>query len=793
MPPRRSQLTNLLLLVCMALPLLGQVQEHPRKIFLQLSAEAYENRMRSNDPNELGVAVVDDILFTRGVEVVKNAFPILKAADRDPYGLERIFVIEFADDQILSTLNSELSNLEQVEYSESIWLRELYDTQFVPNDTYFGQSWHHATVESEAAWDIQTGADSIVIAIVDTGVDLDHPDLEDNLWTNPDEIPDNGVDDDNNGFVDDFYGWDFSGSDNDVNHDWGWHIWNAEDHGTHCAGIAAAVTNNGIGVAGMAFQSKIMGVKIFPDAWDNVTAPAITYAADMGAQVQSNSWGGGGSSNTIQNAILYARDVQDCVVLFAAGNDGSSSPHYPGANSGTVCVGATNSGDNRASFSNYGTWVDVCAPGTGIWSATDPDNPSHNSYYQAWDGTSMATPLAAGIAALIRSQFPNMDVPAVEARLIDGDDVGNLQMGLRVNALKALSAFSIDHMPLANSADTLNNYIVTAEIFAGDITGLEVNLHYALSGSGFTSTAMTNSIENLWVGELPAQSPGTILEYYIEVSDGEGNTMVHPATAPEVAHFFLVGTPSYFTNLHADYAENESGWTLGLPDDDASAGIWVREDPIGTTVSGNQLQSEDDHTPSGTMCYLTGNAPFSGSNYGEEDVDSGVTTLVSPVYSVPTNAFAVVSYWRWYTNDLGDNPGSDIWQVEIGDGNGNWQNLEYTSASDNSWIQKQFLVRNYFPTATAFQFRFRASDEGNGSLVEAAIDDFSIFVGGEPPFIVGDTNLDGLLNVQDVILLVSHILGNETLQGEGALAADHNQDGVVNVQDLVTLVAVIIG
>ncbi len=778
--------------------LLGQEQaaEHPRKMFVKLTESAELNRDLTS--GLLGLVNLDAILLNQSASSAMKAFPDLKRAGEDPYGLNRVYVVEFDRDQNVSTLSRALSDIGDIEYAEPIYLRELYETEFIPNDPYYSSSWHHSTIESAAAWDIETGSDSIIVAIIDTGVDTDHPDLVDNLWINANEIEGNGLDDDGNGVADDYYGYDFSGSesntndDPNINHDWGWHPWNAEDHGTHCAGIAAAVTDNGAGVAGMSHHSLIMGVKIFPNAWDDVCADAIIYAADNGAQILSNSWGGGGNSSTIQDAILYARNVQDAVVLFASGNDGSSTAHYPGANSGTVCVGATNVSDGRASFSNYGSWVDMCAPGTGIWSCTDPDNPAHNSNYQAWDGTSMATPLAAGVGALIRAHFPGIDAAATEERLLDGDYVGNLQMGNRVNAFKALTAFQISHDPMENTIDQANDYEIQATIFSGEPDGLTVDLYYALSGSAYTHVGMTNTDGDDWLGFIPAQPGGTVVEYYIHAHDSEGNEVYHPVSAPDLPFFFLVGGMGHFTTLAYDDAEEDLGWSLGIAGDAAESGVWERVDPIGTYEDGVPVQPEDDHSDPGTLCFVTGNAPFDGDNSGENDVDYGPTTLESPVFNIPGGTFPVLSYWRWFTNDLGFNPGSDPWRVQIKNGSSDWLDLEFTIEAANYWQEKQFVLKRYFENPTQIQLRFIAHDQDLGSLVEAAVDDVRIFVAGGSGIMPGDVNFDAVLNIQDIILLVAHILGESVLTGDAALAADHNLDGQTNVQDLVTLVSVIL-
>ncbi len=172
-----------------------------------------------------------------------------------------------------------------------------------------------------------------------------------------------------------------------------------------------------------------------------------------------------------------------------------------------------------------------------------------------------------------------------------------------------------------------------------------------------------------------------------------------------------------------DDFEIDRGWTVGAPGDDASTGIWTRVDPIGTEYNGYQIQTEDDHTPApGTMCFVTGQGSVGGS-VGENDVDGGTTTLLSPVFDLAGATEASLSYWRWYTEDKGTNAGDDFWNVDVTSNGITWVSLEHTNVSEEAWVQKSFELADFITLSGNVQLRFIASDEGANSLMEAAVDD----------------------------------------------------------------------
>jgi large repetitive protein len=282
----------------------------------------------------------------------------------------------------------------------------------VPNDALYAQLWGMAKINAPAAWDVSTGSPNVVVGDIDTGIDYTHPDLGANVWTNPGEIAGNGIDDDHNGYVDDIHGWDWVSNDNDPMDDHG--------HGTHTSGTVGALGNNGAGVAGVNWNVRIAGLKFLNAQGSGSTSNAIKalqYAVDKGMKVTNNSWGGGGYSQGLADAITAAGTAGDLFVA-AAGNNSSNNDtlaSYPASYSmdNIIAVAATTSADGLASFSNYGaTSVDLGAPGSGILS-TLPGNT-----YASWSGTSMATPHVTGAAALLWAVHPSWTYGQVRDRIL---------------------------------------------------------------------------------------------------------------------------------------------------------------------------------------------------------------------------------------------------------------------------------------------------------------------------------------------------------------------------------------
>ncbi len=310
------------------------------------------------------------------------------------------------------------------ENSTSIDNKNLLGT---PNDPRYNEQWHYKNtgqspnavvgmdISLVEAWEIETGDAEVVVAIEDTGFDVNHPDLKGNVWVNNGEIPGNGIDDDNNGYIDDIHGYNFADDTGVIA---------AGSHGTHVAGTVAAETNNGVGVAGVAGGSgsgdgvKLMATPIF-GLDKKGSAEAFIYAADNGAVISQNSWGYGVITATINAADKAAIDyfianaggenapVKGGVVIFAAGNNGVEGNFYPGRYDPILSVASIANSGKKASYSNYGTWIDISAPGgdqttSGVTAGVLSTIPGGYGYKQ---GTSMACPHAAGVAALVASKF----------------------------------------------------------------------------------------------------------------------------------------------------------------------------------------------------------------------------------------------------------------------------------------------------------------------------------------------------------------------------------------------------
>ncbi len=511
----------------------------------------------------------------------------------------------------------------KVEYIEPDYIVEALE---VPDDPMFDQLWGllntgqtggtpDADIDADDAWNVGTGTHDVLVGVVDTGVDYNHTDLAANTWTNPGEIAGNGVDDDGNGFIDDIKGWDFYNDDNDPIDDNG--------HGSHCSGTIGAVGNNGIGVAGVNWSVKIAGIKFLSSGGSGYTSDAIdaiNYGVTIGCKVLSNSWGGGGYSAAMEDAI---QDAYDAGILFAAAAGNSStntdlSPHYPSSYDvgNVVSVAATDHNDELASFSNYGlTSVDLGAPGVNILS-TLPGNS-----YGELSGTSMATPHVAGVAALIWSLYPGMTVDLVKTRLLTMADpvpdlAGRCVTGARLNAFMSIAepdSTPPDAITDLAAFDPGSNTMSLSWTATGDDGSVGTASYYDVR---YSTSAITEA--NFYsadrAGNEPDPQPSGSLEE-MEVGGLDFSTTYYFA----VKAFDEFGNASPISNL-------AMGTTLGAPDIAASPtsfteSLLTGETSVQTLTLSNEAEGTLDFSIPGVQFVFSASAPGDYLELGKGEVD----------------------------------------------------------------------------------------------------------------------------------------------------------------------------
>jgi parallel beta-helix repeat protein len=396
---------------------------HPKEIIIKFKEETdISTSISSKNYVSTGILSIDALNEKYGVSSVEKIFE-----DFSITGLSSIYKFIFSNEVNIYHIIKKYSNDPSVQYAETNYIFQRNkiisndpimklekielskidpsDPFLIPNDELFNQQWalnqlNDCDIDAPEAWYIETGSSDITIAIIDTGVDYNHVDLSDNIWNNIDEISNNGIDDDNNGFIDDTIGWDFVNNDNDPMDDNG--------YGTRCSGVAAAVTNNSIGIAGVSWNSQIMPIKGLDKDGEgflyNLTK-AIIYAVDNGADIICMGWGAYYYSKFLYNAISYAYD-NGVVLVASAGYDNRDYEAIPASYNQVIAVAATNDTDKRADSSNYGDWIDIAAPGVNILSTDRGNN------YRKKSGTSYSCSYVSGLAALLLSKHKQCLYPA---------------------------------------------------------------------------------------------------------------------------------------------------------------------------------------------------------------------------------------------------------------------------------------------------------------------------------------------------------------------------------------------
>ena len=490
---------------------------------------------------------------------------VLERLKRAPAGakipdLDRIYKIELdrgSGESLQEALEAYRDN-PNVEYAE---LNYIVSADSTPNDPLYPDQWSLSRIDAPLAWDIYTGSSQTIVAVVDTGVDYNHRDLRDNMWVNEAELDGVvGVDDDGNGYLDDIHGYNFVYNDSYPMDDYG--------HGTHCCGIIAAEGDNGLDIAGVCWNARIMALKFmgsFGEGSISDAALAFYYAVANGADVISNSWSTRDESKLLEDVIDYAHS-QGVIVVASAGNDGSDVAQYPAAYRNVISVAATDSNDVRWPHSNHGDWVDIAAPGVHVLSlrakGTSAGTPydEHTTYLS---GTSTACPHIAGACALLLSANPLMrpdQLCSILTRTADPIESGTCLSNGRVNLSEAMHAvvpsrgyIQFDHDHYADSS-TVGMLLADGDLkgkggqeativtSGGDLEKVLLSERTPAFGV-YTGTIPTGSGEpNTQDGTIQVASDEVITVIYFDADDGTGNpgaamdTAVTDCEVPTLLH-----------------------------------------------------------------------------------------------------------------------------------------------------------------------------------------------------------------------------------------------------------------
>lgn len=501
-----------------------------------------------------------------------------------------------------------------------------------------------ADISAPAAWELTTG-DDVIIAVIDTGVDYTHSDLAANMWINHGEIPGNKIDDDGNGFVDDVYGYDFFDDDGDP--------MDTHGHGTHVAGTIAAVGDNGVGVTGVNWSARIMALRFIGPygGWTSDAVRALNYAVANGATISNNSWGGGGYSTALRQAIENA-GAAGHIFVAAAGNNGRNTdnhPHYPSAYNldNIVSVAATDHRDRLASFSNYGVVsVDLSAPGVSILS-TMPANS-----YNYLSGTSMAAPHVAGVLGLMHAYQPALSGAELIDALLDNVDpvpalAGKTMTGGRLNAHAAL--LGISRPPVPQLQTPVNGAVgqrrlpqlAWTPLLRVDGYTLEVALDAGFNQMVY-ETAVADTAHTL---PIPLTS---MTQYFWRVTahNGYGSTPSPVFTFTTHLDVDMDGVNDF---VEANAPNNGDGNNDGIPDNqqphvasllnkDGSGYVTVAA-PYGVTLENVRITDALETAPPPGVSLAQGSLRFN-----VRDVTPGTAVTVTIILH---NADSPASYWKY--------------------------------------------------------------------------------------------------------------------------------------------------
>lgn len=671
------------------------------------------NLDKDHVPGELIVKFKDGMKMTSA----KQTLVAFGATKKTEFRSRGAMVIRFAKnlngDDLLAVAK-QLNARPDVEYVEANTILRV--NARYPNDPSFSKQYGmnniggtsgtlDADIDAPEAWDITTGSKNVVVGIIDTGVDYTHPDIAPNYWSNPGETGldangldkrTNGIDDDANGYIDDFRGWDFANNDNDPIDD--------HDHGTHCAGVIGARGNDGVGVTGVNWDVSMVGIKFLTGSGSGTledAVKAIEYGTTLGLTLTSNSWGGGGYSETMFAAIQAANE-KNVLFIAAAGNDGrdnDSSPSYPASYlvENVISVAASDFNDTKASFSNWGKQsVHVAAPGVDIFSTTK------SGRYVAMSGTSMATPHVAGLAALIKAAYPSILGRDIKNRIFNSVDriAGWETLTASGGRVNALSALEVDTIPPS----------VVSGLTVSTAGTRSVTLSWAASGDdGHNGQA---SSYQLRTSSTPIVSQAdwdraTVVSAVIKVS-GE--------SLEATIEFESFNQKGYVAVLAVDNVGNRSEISPSIAYETRA----VRKIYEKSAVNMDGLTAE---VPWAIETLADGTTVFSdspGGNYAEK----ANVSLATDALSIETSDLTLAVDLQY---DL--EKGYDFLRVEVSTDSGvTWAEAgKFTGSSNERFVKGVFSLGSFVGSASAIRVRFRLQSDGSVSKNGVGIRSLDIF------------------------------------------------------------------
>ncbi|WP_421918755.1 fibronectin type III domain-containing protein [Marinifilum sp.] len=654
------------------------------------------------------------------------------------FGLHLWYEIEFNSNTPVQQLIDSYKNIAEVSIAEGVHAvkhvamddgKKIVPTALPSgsNDPLFGDQWHYentgqnegtpgADISLLGAWQLETGNPSVIVAVEDGGVDFDHVDLAANMWVNQGEIPGNGIDDDNNGYVDDIYGYNFGDDTGEIY---------VGDHGTHVAGTIAAVNNNGIGVSGVAGGSgnmdgvKIMSCNVFAESAGGF-AEAYTYAADNGAVISQNSWTYrypyyydqavlDGIDYFIANAGGPDAPMNGGIVLFSAGNDNSQGRYYPAYYDKVLSVAATNKNDVRSFYSNYGDWLDIAAPGGELETTNEDPTAIHSTYpndqYGVMQGTSMACPHVSGVAALIVSKYAGNITPGeVWNKLVDNVDAidhlqsathaGKLGSG-RLNAYKALSDDNLPSVPSGLTATNITQTSFTIEWnTVSGATSYDLQIR-AQGGSWQSFNTSANSYD------YSGATTETTYEFRVRANNDTGSsgysavanvTTKAAPTAPDTPVNLAASAITYNSmTISWDATENTDDYDLQVR---PQGGSWTTINQIETSYAYNSLTAETIYE-----FRIRANNEIGSSDYS---AINSATTLEAPTApETPVNLAASAITYNSMTISWDASANTEDYDLQVRTQAGAWTTINQSETSYNY---------TGLSGETTYEFRVRANN-----------------------------------------------------------------------------------